>query len=429
MTRLRRQISLFGGTALAVTMVVGSGIFGLPGLALQVSTPQIAALGWLACALACLPLLAIFAVLGGRYASAAGISRYAEAALGRKAEYAVMALLCGTFPLANSIQAMIASSYALVAFGLDNDAIFPVAIAFTLTAMLFNLSGVRTTTCVNTLSIALVVVTIIALAALRPGDLLVGARLWIKPDFSSVTFAPLWEVTTLVFWAFLGWENVSFGLEEFKNPQRTIKRVYFFSFVVVVVLYFLLAATMNGASAADPRVSVTEGMAILVPARWRMLFSLVTLLIILATANAWMFSATRLFYAAGRNGLLPETFARLDRHGNPRHALLLLTACSVSVLLIMKFCHLRIADLVLLTNQNFVVLYLVCILCFWKIARGMQRWMLTPIALVSCSLLLAGFSYEIFYPLALMALGVACQRMRDKRPAADIVVSDAEAGA
>ena len=38
-------------------------------------------------AIACLPLLWVFAILGTRYASAAGISRYAEAALGRRAEF------------------------------------------------------------------------------------------------------------------------------------------------------------------------------------------------------------------------------------------------------------------------------------------------------------------------------------------------------
>ena len=139
MTELRRRISLFGGAALAVGMVVGSGVFGLPGLALQLSSPRIAAFGWLACAIACFPLLCVFAFLGTRYACAAGIARYAEAALGRRAEFAVTAVLCGTFPLTVPAQSMIGASYARIACGLDQGNLVPVSALILFVAVAFNL--------------------------------------------------------------------------------------------------------------------------------------------------------------------------------------------------------------------------------------------------------------------------------------------------
>ena len=141
MTELRRRISLFGGAALAVGMVVGSGVFGLPGLALQLSSPRIAAFGWLACAIACFPLLCVFAILGTRYACAAGIARYAEAALGRRAEFAVTAVLCGTFPLTVPAQSMIGASYARIACGLDQGNLVPVSALILFVAVAFNLCG------------------------------------------------------------------------------------------------------------------------------------------------------------------------------------------------------------------------------------------------------------------------------------------------
>jgi amino acid transporter len=419
-TGLRKQISLFGGTALAVGMVVGSGVFGLPGLALQLSSPQTAAFGWLACAIACLPLLWVFAILGTRYASAAGISRYAEAALGRRAELAVTAVLCGTFPLTVPAQSMIGASYALVAFGLDQSALVPASALILLVAVAFNLSGIRTTALVNTVSLALIVVAVLVLCAVRQSNLYTGVQLWTRPDWTGITLSQVWKVSALLFWAFVGWENVSFSLEEFREPQRTIKQVYLFSFLVVVVLYFLLAGTINGASSGDSSVNVTEGIARLVPLRWQSLFSLVTFVVIQATANAWVFAASRLFYAAGRNRLLPEVFARLDRQGTPRNALFLLAGCFAAVLAAATLFHISVPDLVLVANQNFLVLYLVCIYACWKIERGAQRWLLTPLALLSCGFLLAGFSYKILYPIALLALGMMCRRSRDKRPLASL---------
>ncbi|MEX3980538.1 APC family permease [Paraburkholderia sp. EG287A] len=414
--QLRRRISPFGGTALAVGMVVGSGVFGLPGLALQLSSPQIAAFGWLACAIACLPLLCVFAILGTRYACAAGIARYAEAALGRRAEYAVTVVLCGTFPLTVPAQSMIGASYALVAFGLGQENLIPASAFILFVAVAFNLCGARTTSFINMITLALIVTAVIALGTVRHSSLYSGVLLWTHPDWTGATLSQVWKVSALIFWAFVGWENVSFSLEEFRDPQRTIKRVYFSSFVVVVVLYFLLAATINGASGEDTGVNVTEGIANLVPLRWRALFSFVTLIVIQATANAWVFAASRLFYAAGRNHLLPGIFANLNARGNPRNAVLLVAASFSIVLATVTFFHVSVADLVLVANQNFLVLYLVCIYACWKVESGLQRWFLTPLALLSCGFLLSGFSYKIIYPIFLLGVGMLCQRSRDERP-------------
>jgi amino acid transporter len=420
MKTLRSQISLFAGTTIAVGMVVGSGVFGLPGLALQLSSPQIAALGWLICAAACFPLLCIFSVLGTRYACAGGISRYAEAALGRRAECGVAAVLCGTFPLVVPAQAMIGASYALVAFGLDQAMLLPMSAMLIFSALLFNLCGVRVASLINMVSLVLVITTVFVLCATRPADLTSGVFLWAVPDWSSVDLPNLWKVSALIFWAFLGWENISFGLEEFKDPQKTIKRTYFLSFLVVVVLYFFLAAIINGACVADSDVKATAGIANLVPAHWKMVFSVATFMVIMATANSWIFGASRLFYAAARDGILPEYFARLDERGVPRNALLLLAACFSSVLVIVSLFHVHIPDLVLLANQNFLILYLVCIYCFGKIARGCQRWLLTPAALLSCCFLLAGFSYSILYSFTLLAAGIVCARSRKRRWAGSV---------
>ncbi|RKT10743.1 amino acid efflux transporter [Paraburkholderia sp. RAU2J] len=414
MNNLRCQISVFTGTVLAVGMVVGSGLFGLPGLALQISSPQIAAIAWLTCAILCFPLLCIFSVLGTRYASAGGLSRYAEAALGRPGEYAVAAVLCGTLPLVLPAQAMIGASYALVVFGIDRTMLLPLSIAFLVGPICINLSGVRAAALVNTVSLVMITATVLLLGAMHTSDLRSGVELWISPHWADIDLRRLWKAVALVFWAFLGWENVSFGLEEFKDPKTSISRAYFLSFLVVIGLYFILAATVNGASIGTSRVNTTEGLAHLVSPDRRMALFVVTLVVILATANAWIFGASRLYYAAARSGLLPPLFAELDKRGVPRNALLLLTACFFGVLLAVAFFHVHLTVLVLLANQNFLVLYLVCIYCFFKIARGYQRWILTPAALASCCFMLGGFGYTLIYSVALLGVGISCERSRNR---------------
>src|ERR671933_687564 len=79
---LERRITLAHGVALAVSMVIGSGLLGLPGIALQEGGLHGAAAGWLVAVLSVVAPVAVFSRLGFRFASAAGLSRYAEVAEG-----------------------------------------------------------------------------------------------------------------------------------------------------------------------------------------------------------------------------------------------------------------------------------------------------------------------------------------------------------
>ncbi|HEX3290449.1 MAG TPA: hypothetical protein VHR46_03580, partial [Gaiella sp.] len=79
---LQRLITVPHGIALAVSMVIGSGLLGLPGIALSEGGIHGAALGWVIVVASVVPLIAIFSRLGLRFASAAGLSRYAEVAAG-----------------------------------------------------------------------------------------------------------------------------------------------------------------------------------------------------------------------------------------------------------------------------------------------------------------------------------------------------------
>ncbi len=79
---LKRSLGLFQGTALFLSIVIGAGLLTLPGLAVEMAGKH-ALIAWLVCAVAALPFLAVFIVLGRRYPEAGGISAYAGRAFGR----------------------------------------------------------------------------------------------------------------------------------------------------------------------------------------------------------------------------------------------------------------------------------------------------------------------------------------------------------
>src|SRR5437660_1272985 len=108
---LKKSLTVGRGVAWAVSMVVGSGLLGLPGLALEAGGPAGACLGWLATTLVSLPLVHIFAKLGLKFTSSAGIARYAQAAAGEWAGYAATAVLAGTFMICIPVGTLIGAAY------------------------------------------------------------------------------------------------------------------------------------------------------------------------------------------------------------------------------------------------------------------------------------------------------------------------------
>lgn len=74
MAGLNKEINLPRGVALAVGMVLGSGMLGLPGIVVAAVGSRMAIASWLAVILAMVPMVAIFSRLGSRYTTAAGLT-------------------------------------------------------------------------------------------------------------------------------------------------------------------------------------------------------------------------------------------------------------------------------------------------------------------------------------------------------------------
>ncbi|MGZ9571188.1 hypothetical protein ACVTTK_17690 [Alcaligenes nematophilus] len=93
---LNKKISVFSGISIAVSMVVGSGLFGLPGLAIKATDPITALLGWGLVIIILPSLIFVFSYLGQHHPSTEGLSLYASLGLGSWSKKGIMLLTCGT---------------------------------------------------------------------------------------------------------------------------------------------------------------------------------------------------------------------------------------------------------------------------------------------------------------------------------------------
>ena len=418
MSELKKEITFWKGIALAVSMVIGSGLLGLPGLALEMGSVHSNAGAWLLISVALIPLVYIFASLGLKFTSSAGLSRYAQESLGDCGNYAVSAVLCGTFTIGIPVLALIGADYACTFLGLPQDSIVWLAIAILTLSTIGNLLGVKIVNIINTASlIALVGMSVVIILSNIPflmnGFLIFGETVSGKGD---IKYNDLWHISALLFWAFIGWENLSFSLEEFKHPEKSIPRVYWLSFLIVIFLYMGLTITSIGAQVSGVPIKGASGLASLIGRTPMGFFQMaIMVLVIPANANAWVLGASRLYYASGRDHILPSFLGHLSKNGIPLNSLALSFVIYTVVILITCLFKIPLSLLVLLVSQNFLVLYAFSIFAYWKTERSVLRWVVTISASISCGFLLSGFSWWVVYPLSLLAIGYVGYYRADRK--------------
>lgn len=408
MTELGKTISLRRGIGLAICMLIGTGILALPGLALGVGNVHEAIIGWLLIIIVTIPRIQICSRLGLKFPSTAGLAGYAEEAVGPWGRYSISYLVGGSYLFGLPAVAFIGSEYMRQLFSLSESGVTFCAILLVTLMFISNLFGIRAITLINYLALTVLFLLIGTLIVFNLDFL--GSGLGIAREAlngsGNVDSHIVWNVTALLFWAFLGWENLSFSLGEMKDPEKNVPRLYWLSFILVASIYILLALISVGASVAGISLKGAAGLSGLV------LFTpggslLIWLIIIVLAANAcsWNFTASRLIYAGGRTGVFPAVFGKLSKRNIPVSSLVILYALSVFVITGCYFFKVPVTAMMLLVNQNFIFLCGFIIIAYWKTEIGWQRWIFSVLSFISLSFLASGFTWKIIYPIFLIGLG------------------------
>lgn len=146
-------------------------------------------------------------------------------------------------------------------------------------------------------------------------------------------------------WAFIGFENISHGVEEMKFRRTSLFRVLLVSVVSTTVLYIFV--TLMSVTAYPPQysswlayirdlgnLSGIEGLPAFYAAYSYMgqagvnVLMVVLLSLILTSLIGNISAVSRLFYALGRGGVLPRRFGQLNRHDVPGAAIALVAGVS-----------------------------------------------------------------------------------------------------
>lgn len=204
MASLHRAVTVRYAVALYMSSVLGSGVLVLPGLAAQIAGPA-SLLAWIILSLASYPLACTFASLSARKPESGGVYSFAKESFGPRTANAVSWLFIVWYATGAPVVTVIAASYLAYAIPLSRTAIYTIAGLFMLGAFLVNYRGIIVSSRVQLLVMAAILALLLTAVAtsiplITPGNF--------NPFFPN-GFLPIGVAAALIFWSFLGYENVS----------------------------------------------------------------------------------------------------------------------------------------------------------------------------------------------------------------------------
>lgn len=409
---LKRNISITSGIAIAISMVIGSGIFALPGMTISATDPITALLGWLSIIFLMIPLVAIFTFLGRKFPSAGGISLYATKVFGSQSEGGFSLLICGTLAVGMPAFFMIGGAYIAELLSLNVSLwTLPCSIFLAFLSTFINYLGSNKLGLINKLAVILILFLVFTIIVLSLPSHNMQQYLAVALNNYNFDYHQLWLASSIIFWAFLGWENLSFGLEEFDNPDRNIPIIFWSSFIIIAVCYFFFALTASISAINGTTIEGLSGIATLMGSGIiRKILLIIAVFVLIANANSWVFGASRAFYSAAQQGVIFKKLQNLNLQKIPVNSLFFTFVLYSLIMVAINYYNIPTRYLFLLTNQGFIILYGAAILAFIKYNRSFKGMVIAFLASLSWLFLISGFGTLILYPVLLFIIGFILQK-------------------
>ncbi|HVH16020.1 MAG TPA: amino acid permease [Candidatus Angelobacter sp.] len=344
--------------ALYMSSVLGSGVLVLPGLAAQIAGPA-SLVAWVALSLISYPLAYTFASLSARKPESGGVYSFARESLGPGAANAVGWLFILWYVTGAPAVTVIAASYLAYAFPLNRTEIFLIAAVLTLGAFLVNYRGIVVSSRIQLgVIIAIIGLLITAVVASAPSINLAN----FTPFFPN-GFIPIGVSAALIFWSYLGYENVSNVAEEFKDPEKDFHRSILFSVIVIGVLYISVAVATIGTRAFAAGGSVAPFAVMLSNALGiygAVGTAILAVIIIFGTMNAYTTGISRVIYATAKDRGLPRLLDRVNAKTQvPDRSLMLLLGLSWLTLIIFYAFNVPLETELLIPSGAAIIVYII----------------------------------------------------------------------
>jgi APA family basic amino acid/polyamine antiporter len=382
---LKREIGLFGATALGIGAIIGSGIFIVTGIVAGMAGPAmiisvlIAGLIALFSAMSVAELSVYLPEEGGTYA-------YAQKLISPFAGF-----IAGWIWVFSNIFVGAAVSLGFAHYFATLFPALPVkgiAVIICLIFLIINYIGLKESTILNNILVILKVLILLFFIAFGLGF------------FSSTNLTPFAPVgifgilngAALIFFAYTGFARVTIMAEEVKDPRITIPRSIYLALAISTVLYIfvsIIAVGLVGTSALSQSGSpLADAIRVTGSSPAVLLISTGAMIATASVLLTTIMGISRIVFAMSRKGDLPAFLNRVHpRFNTPHYAIWISGACMIAAILL--------ADLMLVVAVStfaMLVFYLIADISAFRLPSDYQQYprIVPVIGAVSC-IALIGF--------------------------------------
>jgi APA family basic amino acid/polyamine antiporter len=386
MTQLKRELTTFDLTMIAIGSTIGSGIFLTPSsIAQTLQGPLLIILVWIIGGLMALSGGLTFAELGSMMPRAGGVYVFLNEAYGGMAgflygwAYFLVVNTGGIAALGIAFATYFGYFFPLDAAGIRLVAIVGIAIVTGVNVLGVKAGGVFSD-----------VFTILKLTAIL-GLIAVGLG-WGSPhlmDFRPPLFSPpgglgsaLAVAMVGVLWSFGGWQHATYTAGEAKDPKRSLPVSLIIGTITVTVVYVLTVLAYMfllpmEKIASSPRLATDAVGTILGSAGGRFIAAAI-FISTFGTAGIYTLTAPRIYYAMANDGVFFHKVARLHpRYGTPVFAIVF-QSCWAALLILFWGTFENLISYVVFTDWIFFTLAAASVFVFRRRAQLTERTYRTP---------------------------------------------------
>lgn len=417
MSGLRRELTLLDGCVLAIGSIAGSGILFLPSLTYALAGPDVL-LVWLGSTLLCFPMLFMFSDMVKSVPDGSGIEGFIGRGLGPRVASSVPILFLALVSIGIPAGSLVAGQYLANLLGAGAGVQLASALVIIGIATAVNLVGVKTGARIQgiiTWSL-LAIATLICVLAYPYAKSSYGT---IRPAFSQAQ--PVLSGIVVAFWAYAGFENLTFIAGEFRNPRRD----FLLAMCIAFVVYGGLAITLTANVAAIiPRAQLSEvaglfQLADTIEPRWLTTggITVFALALMQINANSWLWGVSRLVYTSAGAHHLPSAFSALNGKQLPVRAILTLSAVFTFVTVLFSLFPALQVEALVIASVVFMFLYALCFVSYIKAEGRSIKAFAAALVFVFLLATLWTSGWRVAYPIVVFlgAVFAASRRHKGRR--------------
>ena len=378
MTHLKKTLGLIDGISLLIGITIGSAIFATPQIiaTYQNSFASILML-WIIVTIFVFIGSLIYAELGSRFPNTGGEFIYISKAFGPFWGFIfgwAQLLIIRTSPAAGI--SLITANYVGYFFDINQFQKNIIAVLIIILFGIVNYLGVQRASFYNKFSSLVKTLGIIVFAStglIFYGSDFSNLQPSIQPTQSLGPVGNFVAASILVLFSYLGWDRVGYVAGEMKDPKKIIPQTMFYGISLIALIYLaanLLYHTVLGLEGVRNSVIVASDTAsTLFGNIGATIISLVVIISATGSINGTMMSASRLYYAMAREGLLFNWFNHLHpQYKTPTHSIIAHCIWGIALLVIRQNFETIVSGMVF----TILIFYIITTLAFFKFRKKGQ---------------------------------------------------------